>query len=210
MGGGDVMAEDEDEKSDAESTGVPYPWPEPGKTLSSQSFDHALNAALDHGRSAGLYVYGYRRAVEILFRHMDETWRGYNFLIYPFGFLWRQVIELQLKRIIVEGRHLVGMEEVLTYPKNHRLTDSWAAARAILTSLRRDPPMEIPAVDAVIADLDRMDPDSTGFRYHERKDGGSPTLANAPSFINVRHMHEVLMGISAFFDAVLTDFESYD
>jgi hypothetical protein len=209
------MAEDEDGKSDAESTALPYPWPAPGKTLSSQSVDYALNATLlnatlDQERGAAVYIYGYRRAVEILFSHMDDSRREYDFLIYPFGFLWRQVIELQLKQIIVEGRRLIGMEEKLTYPKNHRLTDSWAVARAILITLQRNPPMEIPAVDAVIADLDRMDPDSTGFRYHERKDGGAPTLANAPSFINLRHMHDVLMGISSFFDAVLTDFESYE
>ena len=115
------------------------------------------------------------------------------------------MIELQLKSIIVNGRGLLGMEEQLTYPKKHSLTLLWALVQGMLKALHQAPLVELAAVDSVIGDLETIDPDSTGFRHHETKDGGPSTLTRAPQSIDVRHMHRILGGVSDFLDAVLTE-----
>ncbi len=105
---------------------------EPGLLASDSDWHNnaCLNYMPDHGTA---YTEGYRRAADILIKHIDESGRDQDFLVYPVLFLYRHHIELLIKQIV--GLALVLSEEPDTdqYKKdNHNLNTLWLLAKKLL------------------------------------------------------------------------------
>ena len=107
--------------------------PDQVDSLASDSDWHnnaCLNYMPDHGTT---YTEGYRRAADILIKHIDESGLDQDFLVYPVLFLYRHHIELLIKQIV--GLALVLSEEPDTdqYKKdNHNLNTLWLLAKKLL------------------------------------------------------------------------------
>ncbi|GAC19580.1 hypothetical protein [Paraglaciecola arctica] len=73
-------------------------------SLFSSGEDWQSNACVNCSHdSIGLYIDGYRQAADTLAHKVVESSRDQDILVYPIVFLFRQYIELQLKRIIRES-----------------------------------------------------------------------------------------------------------
>ncbi|MEK7981452.1 hypothetical protein N5I81_028340 (plasmid) [Klebsiella michiganensis] len=121
---------------------------EPGLMASDSDWHNnaCLNYMPDHGTA---YTEGYRRAADILIKHIDESGRDQDFLVYPVLFLYRHHIELLIKQIV--GLALVLSEEPDTdqYKKdNHNLNTLWLLAKKLLLKL-------MTAIDLLIFDSSR-------------------------------------------------------
>ncbi|MCI5221569.1 MAG: hypothetical protein D3924_02515 [Candidatus Electrothrix sp. AR4] len=70
--------------------------------------DWEMNACLNfsHDMSYG-YIEGYLRAADRLVKHVFDTSKDQDVLVYPIAFMFRQHIELRLKSIIDIGRKLL-------------------------------------------------------------------------------------------------------
>ncbi|CAX53287.1 conserved uncharacterized protein (plasmid) [Erwinia billingiae Eb661] len=158
-----------------------------------------LNYMLDHGTA---YTEGYRRAADILIRHIDETARDQDFLVYPVVFLYRHHIELQIKQVTGLARQLLrdnaprGSEKV-----THNLNSLWEVARKVL--LEADDtlsPSDFSRVSAVVRALNEADLRATGFRYARTIEGGRSL--EGIQYINTRRFGEQMAAASDDLDGI--------
>jgi len=170
--------------------------------------DSRMNACLNflHDMSAG-YIDGYLRAADHLVGHVAETGREQDFLVYPIAFMYRQHVELQLKKIIDKGRQL--LTDKGGHPTHHKLENLWPVAKGILRQTwdgEPDPP-EFGLIDHFVDEFVRIDPDSTAFRYPKQKAGGSslPMIQQ----INLRHLAECIHSFSSFLDGAACGIDHY-
>lgn len=105
----------------------PLPWPAPGLSIHTVTRNGRLSACLSWARGKRYgYEEGYHRAAQLVFDRI-MTGTGLDSLVFPLAYLWRHAIELQLKRIIVEGAVLRDVDPPTKY-KHHRLVDLWMRA----------------------------------------------------------------------------------
>src|SRR5688572_6026177 len=89
------------------------------------------NACLNYASDTwGLYLAGYREAAEALIEHVQERRGTLDSLVLPTVFLYRQYLELMLKRIIGHGHRLLG--ERTGYPHGHDIKKLWDVARKVI------------------------------------------------------------------------------
>ena len=182
--------------------------------LFAQSEDWQMNACVNfmHDMSSG-YIEGYLRAADRLVQHVADTNHDQDFFVYPIAFMYRQHIELQLKKIIDTGGQLLF--DTAGYPKHHKLHDLWPLAKDILRQTwpnAADPP-EFRAIDSFIDQFSQIDHDSTAFRYPHQKAGkqqpvGKPSLVGL-RHINLRNLAECVHSFSDFLEGAacgLTDY----
>ena len=181
-------------------------WPNVPRLCFGPGEPSHLNASVDWigGLDAGgahLYVYGYRRAAEALFKHVVQCERmSPDYIVFPFAFLWRHHLELALKSVIASGRELEGEDP--TYPASHVLRDLWCTAKSFVVEYGDPNSPEVANVEANIEEFERIDPAADGFRYSKEKKGTSHALKNLPGAINLAVLHEGMMALSNFLDAV--------
>lgn len=147
---------------------------------------------------------GYREAADVIFHRLVEDRSGRDTLVYPLVFLRRHAIELQLKNIIDRGQIVLGTDAI--YPKHHGLKEIWKMALQVIEELQEEDNGEIKNITRVIDELCALDPDSTGFRYHETK-RGQPTLDAAPEYLHLGSINDALAGVSSYLDCVETVLE---
>ena len=182
--------------------------------LFAKGEDWQMNACVNfmHDMSTG-YIEGYLRAADRLVQHVADTNRDHDFFVYPIAFMYRQHIELQLKKIIDTGRKLWA--DTAGHPEHHKLHDLWPLAKGILRQTwpnGADPP-EFRTIDSFIVQFSRIDHDSTAFRYPNQKAAkqravGNPSLQGL-RHINLRNMAECVHSFSDFLDGAacgLTDY----
>jgi hypothetical protein len=156
------------------------------------------------------YTEGYRRGAQLLVEHVAEHASNQDYLVYPVIFLYRHHIELALKNLIRQAPYLVERE--LTDPEKshlgkHRLDLLWADVKAILKEICKKAgwgkldPDDVEGIDAYIAQLSAMDPDSFAFRYAHAKDG-APSLATELKRINLRHFAELMERLANYLDGM--------
>lgn len=159
--------------------------------LFKPSSDYHNNACLNfmHDMSEG-YIDGYKYAADELVNKIDKTGVDQDYLVYPIVFLYRQHLELLLKRIIKSGRkHLATQEQ--GYPTHHKLKDLWSLAKSLRKEIwNENHPSEFEIVDHVISEYTLYDPASMAFRYPENKKGGKPN--EKLKHINTRHLFEFI------------------
>lgn len=167
-----------------------------------------MNACLNFSSDMSCgYIEGYLRAADRLVEHVDETDRDQDFFVYPIAFMYRQHIELQVKKIIDTGRKLLTADG--GHPKHHKLHDLWPLAKGILRQIwpnESDPP-EFKSVDNFINQFSRIDPDSTAFRYPKQKTG-KPSLTGI-QHINLQRLAESVHSFSEFLDVAASALDDY-
>lgn len=173
-------------------------WPRKGEQLFTSDSDWWHNACLnylkDHWNS---YADGYKKAADLLVKHVDNTHSNQDILVYPVVFLYRQHIELRLKILIRDGNQLLDIPE--KFPLHHRIDDLWKQCRIILEKVwPTDSAEELEAIEECINQFSEKDPSSMAFRYPTDKDG-SPLLPGI-SHINLRNLAEIITRISSFLD----------
>jgi len=145
--------------------------------------------------SIGLYIEGYRKAADDLSHKAIESRSDQDILIYPIVFLYRQYIELQLKRIIRESKVLLS--EGNKFPQHHRIKDLWNDAKGLMRNIIKkvdSSPKEyitnkdVRLIDEIIMDFVEVDPDSFSFRYPADKDGTNNL--DGVTHINIRNLHD--------------------
>lgn len=156
------------------------------------------NACLNfsHDSSYG-YIEGYRHAAEILAAHVVSNCRDHDHLVYPLVFLHRHCLEIQLKRIIHLGGHLLELPQCDL--GHHRLDKLWADARPILEKTWPGAsPEPLEDVASVVHDFAQTDPISTAFRYAADKQGNRsvPELRH----INIQTLAEVMARVTECLD----------
>jgi hypothetical protein len=130
------------------------------------------NATLGFDRDKWhLYAYGFRRAAEILLQHVETQHTSLDVIVYPTLFLYRHHLELAIKLLARDARILLS--EPPPQKPHHRLLDLWADTKALVTRVYSVEQAGLEQIDAVVSQMDEIDPTSTAFRYPEARGGSS-------------------------------------
>lgn len=146
-----------------------------------------------------MYVSAYKTAADMLSDHVIKDAVLGNSLIYPICFLYRQYLELRLKKLIISGRALLDDR---TDPQHvHNLETLWRSCRAILEQVFPNESTDAQqVVEDCIREFSRVDPQSMGFRYPAAKDG-QPTLGELKlSHVCIQNLKHVMERMSGFLE----------
>jgi hypothetical protein len=180
-----------------------FPWPQPGDVLFSE--DGGWWNACVGWTPFQWYGYseGYRRAAEVLVKHVTETDRDLSTLVFPIVFLYRQALEVSLKHLLVKGCQLLDREKPKITGNRHSLVEHWKHCRPILEAVWPEGPNgDLDAVGDVLTQFERRDPSSTRFRF---PDGEPMTRGH----IDVPNFAAVAERAYALLDASLTGIGEY-
>jgi hypothetical protein len=177
----------------------PLKIPPKGFVVFGQSQPWHLNACL-HFLSDMQYGYekGYRRAAELLVKHVAEEAKDQDTLVYPIVFLLRQLLELQLKAIL-EILSKIGKRKD-GVPKHHDLSKLWSECKEPLNEfVSAEDKKWFGAIDELMKQIMDVDPSSDAFRFKVRMDG-------SPSASEIKHIHlgqlyDTIQPISDWLDA---------
>lgn len=140
---------------------------------------------------------GYKRAADVLVRHVLRTPCEWDYLVYPICFSYRHYLELKLKQIIRRGGWVAETSDEL-HPK-HLLLPLWQRAEIILCKLWPDTDRApLRQLEQIIREFDAVDPLSDAFRYPVDREGQEHL--EGIEGLSVRHIAEVMSTITPFLD----------
>lgn len=141
---------------------------------------------------------GYMSAGEVLIENCMLDPRKRDYLIYPILFNYRHGVEIALKWTLNRYGRFSSIGE---YDKNHRLIDLWQACKLVMDELGGSEDVATDkAVEAIIRELDQIDPGSFAFRYAETKNGKDIKL---PSYaVDLGNLRDVMRGIDNYFNGL--------
>jgi hypothetical protein len=185
------------------------PLPSAKDKLFDSGDDWWHNACLNYLHDQWLpYVIGYKKAADILVRHIKQTRRYQDTLVYPIIFLYRQYLELAIKNLIYKGRILQNIES--PDPTGHNIYELWRVCEKLLSDISPgDSVEELKQIGRLISEFCFVDPKATAFRYPKDKDGKA-SLPNM-KHINVRNIYDVMEKVSVILegaDMQLTEYLS--
>jgi hypothetical protein len=135
------------------------------------------------------FAYSYKAAAdELADATLTNRWRR-NVLGLPMLFLYRHYVELHLKSLLADAGEL--LDDPQTIPPEHYISKLWQRVRALI--LRIGPSDEdawFARADAIVAELDSLDPNSFAFRYPVNK-RGVPSLAE-PLLVDPQDVKSVI------------------
>ncbi len=149
------------------------------------------------------HILGYSRAAQALFEHSTSCARiSPDYLVFPLTFLWRHYVKLALRQIIATGQRL-NQESANHEVAHDRLMDLWEVAKPYIVEHCSAEVPEMSNVQANIEEVERIGSYASGLCYlsDDRKTLG---LTDAPKPINLKVLHEAMLALSNFFDAVHT------
>jgi len=166
--------------------------------LFSSDMDWWHNAYLyEFHRSWNSYAAGYRKAAEVLVEHCSSLSWGRNnpyyeknTLVYPIIFLYRQYVELTLKKIIQEGNKVVVNPQPLRL--NHKLKELWDVCRHIIQE--RELPIsveDLSSLESYVEQFSKFDPGATTFRYPVTTQD-KPSLPPTLTSISLRRLADAM------------------
>ncbi len=174
--------------------------------LFSADTDWTNNACLNWSHdSIGLYISGYKEAADILVSKVIETSSDQDILVYPIAFLYRQYIELQLKSIIKDSRHI--LEDGAGFPEHHKIKDLWCEAKRLMKNIINNldktadeyiTKNDLKIIENIINDFVAIDPISFSFRYPTDKQG--KTNLEGLTHINLRKLGQQIGLLSESLD----------
>jgi hypothetical protein len=175
------------------------PWPQKDDKLFIEGDDWYYVACLNDRRdNLGLYIVGYKEAGDVLVKHVMQTRRHHDSLVFPIVFMYRHYLELRLKQLIQDGNLFLGNPSI--FPKHHQIDRLWRECKAILKQVEpKMPDQDLEAIEERINEFSTTDPGSMAFRYPIDKDN-NPSLPGL-SHINVRNLAEVMEKLAAFLDS---------
>jgi hypothetical protein len=126
--------------------------------------------------------------------------------VYPAIFAYRQSLELRLKHLLWEFGPAAG--EAPDF-RSHKLTALWSKFKRVVAFFERDlqPQDEeaFRAAEAMIVELDAIDPGSDAFRFAHDTKGRLVKLA--VSEIDLPNLRKVMAGLLNFLDCVASHFD---
>jgi len=140
-----------------------------------------------------LYVIGYKEAADILVDKVNETGINQDTLVYPIAFLYRQYIELQLKKFIEEARLL--LREPSSFPQHHKIKYLWELSNSLMKRIINEisptagtyiTEEDVSIINNVINDFVAVDAESFSFRYPKDKKGNKNL--DGIEYINIRKL----------------------
>ncbi|MEO3775753.1 hypothetical protein ABGB16_02650 [Micromonospora sp. B11E3] len=187
------MAEHETGSHDEESA-----WPSKASDLHAigDNWQHHAQIGWQRGNPYGPMA-GYRRAAEVLATHIAGCRFDNDLLIYPFANCWRHHIELHLKSLLNDLRHLQGQPSVNR--PHHKIDALWGEVRPLIVAAHGQH-KELGHVTRVLTQLAKLDADGQEFRYSVRKDG-HPALRGVDR-LDLNEFHNALLGVSDYLAAV--------
>jgi hypothetical protein len=140
----------------------------------------------------------------------DEGYPRRDEYFLPVAYLYRHCLELRMKDLIYTG---VGLqffkaEEVEEALGGHNLAKLWNHAKKLL--VHRWPTGEkepLQAVEAVVNEFHRADPNGQVFRYDTDKDGKRHAHATLPDHISLAQLRATMDGAFSFLDATASGLE---
>lgn len=175
-------------------------WPEKGDKLFTSGDDWWHNASLNYSSDDwGAYISGYKRSGDILTEYILNEKREQDILVFPIVFVYRQYLELRLKKLIIDCRNL--FDEELIFPKVHDLVKLWSECKRLLEKFDEEvQEKDLDAVSESIEQFCHLDPNSEAFRYPINK-SGNRSLPSDLEHINIRNLSEIMEKLSSFFEA---------
>jgi hypothetical protein len=177
------------------------PWPQKGDVLFTSASDWWHNSCLDfHSDNWETYIGGYKKAGDALVEHIKNDRIEQDYLVFPIVFVYRQYLELRLKKLIIDCKQL--FDDRSEFPKVHDLKRLWVECKPLLQKLEHKlSAQDLEAVSESIQQFCELDPSSEAFRYPINKKGKKSLPLNL-QHINVRNLADIMGKLSAFFDAV--------
>ena len=130
--------------------------------------------------------------------YINNENRDQDFLVFPIVFVYRQYLELRLKKLIIDFRKLC--DEIPEFPKVHDLNTLWTECKRLLE--KQEPKVEkndLEAVSECIQQFCELDPRSEAFRYPINQNGDK-LLPSDLKYINIRNLAEIMEKLSYFFE----------
>lgn len=167
-----------------------------------------FNASL-HIKPGDWHVYaeGYKTAADIAVQYIaDNDWYQ-NYLVYPIAFLYRHYLELRLKELIILTSQY--LDKYVEMPTGHKLMPLWEQVRPNIEEIWDDPETRghLEAIEAKIQELYEVDRRSDAFRYPVDMKGD--TTLEELRHINLKHLKDVMQGISQFLDGASIGVDMY-
>jgi hypothetical protein len=175
------------------------PFPEVGDRLFVTGHDSGDNAPVinwanySDSTTSYKYVLGYKAAADRLARSLLEDRSSLDLIIFPMVFLYRQYLELSLKRLLREGSRVFDKQFVL--PKHHRIDTLWSQCKSLIGPGVKDE--DVVALEACINEFSTIDPSSMAFRYHVDTHN-NPSLPPDLKYIDIRNLAQVMAKIHSF------------
>lgn len=178
-----------------------------GRQLIRSDLDSWFNACLSFTPDQlGLYVSGYKHAAEILNKYvLENRVLGYDALVYPIIFLYRQYIELQLKSLIKHGSIVLYSPE--KYLKTHDIKQLWKQCRKILEKIWPEDSESLDEIEEGIYQLSEIDPSSEAFRYPVNKKGKKHL--QGITHINLKNIYDVMTRVCSLPEGADTGISEY-
>jgi hypothetical protein len=173
-----------------------FPWPAEGDDpFKMGSSSRALIACLNftHDEPWGAMAEGFKRMADVGLRHLEQTGRGQDYLVYPIVYCYRHYVELSLKEIIRAARML--LDEQGGVPSTHNLDALWNTAEPLLKQIA-DSPETYRSVRNCLARFNELDPQSDAFRYPVRANG-DPSLPGVQN-LDLGQVRDVVERLSGF------------
>lgn len=155
---------------------------------------------------ASSFRYHYRRsyevAVDTLEQAATEADRRDPFVL-PLMFLWRHLLEITLKDLIRDFHGLFFQDLTGAEAKEltrHDLRMLWKIARSKVRLLGCETD-ELSNIEAILDEVQGVDPYADGFRYPFRRNGESKSLADLPATIDLAAISESLREVYNFLSA---------
>lgn len=139
------------------------------------------------------YAEGYRQGAEILVNYVCESHRDQDKLVYPICFLYRQYLELVLKRIIELGFAFAAKDKKPTL--GHNLQRLWKESKSLVFQVWPDgDDSELSIIETAVNEFHAIDGQGQGFRYTQDT-RGNKSLGDI-RHINLRHLRDSMEPVS--------------
>ena len=127
-----------------------------------------------------------------------------DIFFFPICYLYRHIIELELKDIIEIGVRLNILSDDEKYKElqgSHSLHPLWNRAEAVLKEFYSgDPPEDLRAAGSLVQQFHELDKTGQSFRYCKTRTGKS-TLDNAPDIVDLVNLRDKFDGLYNFLTA---------
>lgn len=151
------------------------------------------------------YSLGYKEAADFLANNASDM-NMQDIFVYPIAFLYRHHLELQLKLIINLGRQLLNQEEAIK--TQHNLQKAWSLAKEIIVRIWPSGNLEeLNDIDYVVSEYQKIDPNSTTFRYSSDIQGNSHS--NMPKYINIFSLYSSVNKAASILDNIYDGLVGY-
>lgn len=186
-----------------------FRWPKKGDRPFSESPDWQRNASIArHGHERlVLMMTGYKAAADLMVERAARSGYDRDTLVFPIVFNYRHFIELSLKYLIATYGRSINVEPNW---KSHDLAELWRTFKRVLKGHGdHDPDRTNQAVEHIIAEFAKVDPQSFAYRYPVDRDGNLLELGQ--NELDLQSLADVMKGLDGYFtgcDGWLDDLQS--